>query len=180
MKTIIDKSRNWYYIQTDKDGIIVDSNKHFQDSFEHIQPFRVHDILHPKDIKVAEIRAERVSRLGEKHLAFFEARTVRNDKSYSWGLYEIMSIKSGFIVLGIELFPSFEDGRGRLNKQSDLLRKINFSLNHSLRKHVANVEGLLHLLQINDDKVLKMLYNSIKDLNEEILRLVNRISDINE
>jgi hypothetical protein len=180
VKTLIDGSKNWYYIQTDLEGVIVDYNKHFGDSFEHIQPFRVNDILHPKDLRVAQIKAERISRLGEKHLTFFEARTVRADKTYSWGLYEIMSIKGGFIILGIELFPSFEDGRGRLNKQSDLLRKINFSLNHSLRKHVANVEGLLQLLQINDDKVLKMLYNSIKDLNEEILRLVNRISDINE
>lgn len=180
MKSLIDKSKNWYYIQTDKDGIIVDCNKHFSDSFEHIQPFRVHDILHPKDVKLAQIKAERVSRLGEKHITFFEARTIRNDKTYSWGLYEIMSFKSGFIILGIELFPSYEDGRGRLNKQSDLLRKINFSLNHSLRKHVANLEGLLTLLDIKDDKVLKMLYRSIKDLNEEILRLVNRIGNINE
>ena len=175
---ILENSRNWYYLQTDRDGIIIDANKHFQEAFEHIQPFRVHNILHPDDIKVVEVNAIRTERNGRNSIRFFEARTIKNDGNYSWGLFEIMSTKNGFICLGIELFPAYEDGSGRMKRQYDLLRKINFTLNHSIRKHVANIEGLVKVNYTTDDQVTRMLLQSIADLNDEVRRLVNRFDNI--
>lgn len=175
---LLDNSRNWYYLQTDIEGIIVDANKHFQDSFEHIQPFRIHDILHPQDIRAVEAAALRINRMEEGSVKFFEARTIKNDGNYSWGLFELMAITNGYVCIGIELFPAYEDGTGRMKRQYDLLRKINFTLNHSIRKHVANIEGLVKVAHTNDDQVTRMLLQSISDLNDEVRKLVNRFDTI--
>lgn len=175
---LLEYSRNWYYLQIDLDGIIIDSNKHFRDSFEHISPLRVHDILHVKDIKVVEVAALRLKRQAHNSIKFIEVRTIKNDGTYAWGLFEIMSFKGGYVCIGIDLFPSFEDGSGRMKRQYDLLRKINFSLNHSLRKHIANIEGLVRLSNLPDDKITRMLFKSLQGLNDEIKRLVNRFDNI--
>ena len=175
---LLENSKKWYFIQTDVDGIVVDANKHFKDSFEHICPLRVHDILHIKDIKVVEIAALRLQRQPHNSIKFIEARTIKSDGTYAWGLFEIMSFKNGYICIGIDLFPSFEDGSGRMKRQYDLLRKINFSLNHAIRKHIANIEGLINLSKLPDDKITRMLFKSVEGLNEEIKRLVNRFDNI--
>ena len=175
---LLDNSRNWYYLQTDTEGIIVDANKHFLDSFEHIQPFRIHDIIHHHDIRAVEVAAVRISRMDEGSVKFFEARTIKNDGNYSWGLFELMAINNGYVCLGVELFPAYEDGTGRMKRQYDLLRKINFTLNHSIRKHVANIEGLVKVNYSQDDQVTRMLFQSISDLNDEVRKLVNRFDTI--
>jgi hypothetical protein len=175
---ILENSRNWYYLQTDREGVIIDSNRYFKESFEHIQPFTIQNIIHPDDIRAAEVASLRVERLGKDSVRFFEARTIKNDGTYSWGLFEVMSVNNGFVCIGVEMFPAYEDGSGRMKRQYDLLRKINFSLNHSIRKHVANIEGLAKVIVTSEDQVARMLLQSISDLNDEVRKLVNKFDNI--
>lgn len=174
--TIIDNSRHFYYLQTDAEGVIVDKNKAFTDSFMHIEPCTVFDIIHPDDSRVIAVNAERAKR--SLKMRAFEARTIKEDKTYSYGLFEVSPIGAGFAVIGVDLFPAYEDGKGRMQRQYKLLREINFALNHSFRKHLANMEGLMRLTDKTDKHIADMMIHSFEQLNREVQALTDKFNNI--
>ena len=174
--TLIDNSAHFYYLQTDSAGVIVDRNKAFTQSFMHIEPYTVFDVLHVDDRRCVVINSERAKRTGT--LKAFEARTIKEDKTYSYGLFEVSPIGAGFAVIGVDLFPAYEDGAGRMQRQYKLLREINFALNHGFRKHLANMEGLVRLTDKTDKHIADMLIHSFEQLNKEVQTLTNKFNGI--
>jgi hypothetical protein len=177
VKTIIEMSKHWYFLQTDFEGIIIDANGHFRNSFQHIEPFRVHDLVHKDDLRSLRLYSEKSKRYRPEPFAF-EIRTIQNDGTYNYGFYELFCIESGYVIIGTELFPSFEDGTGRMNRQYALLRQINFSLNHRVMKHVSNIQGLTPMLDGLDEKISRMLIESIEKVHEEVRVLVKSFNSI--
>lgn len=174
--SIIDNSQHFYYLQTDDKGVIVDKNKAFINSFQHIQPFSVFDIVHKDDVKTVVVNSLKAKRIGS--IRAFEARTVKEDSTYNYGLFEVLSISTGFTVVGVDLFPAYEDGTGRMRRQYKLLREINFMLNHGFRKHLANMEGLIQLTDSTDKRIAQMLMFSFEQLNKEVQLLTNKFEQI--
>ena len=174
--SIIDNSHHFYYLQTDAEGVIVDKNKAFDNSFHHIQPYAVFDIIHKDDVKTVVINSLKAQRTSS--LRAFEARTVKEDNTYNYGLFEVSAISTGFTVVGVDLFPAYEDGTGRMRRQYKLLREINFMLNHGFRKHLANMEGLIHLTDSTDKRIAQMLMFSFEQLNKEVQLLTNKFEQI--
>jgi hypothetical protein len=65
-----------------------------------------------------------------------------------------------------------------MNRQYALLRQINFSLNHRVMKHVSNIQGLTPMLDGADEKISRMLIESIEKVHEEVRVLVNSFNSI--
>lgn len=175
---LIEQSRNFYYVQTDDDGIIEDCNSHFGSSFIHIQPFRIHDIVFEKDkYKIKRFYAK-LNKIGVGRIWFTEIRTIRPELATQWTLVEAMKIKGGYICWGIDLFPAYEEGTGLINRQNNLLRDINQIMNHSIMAHFSRIEGLIQLSSgVITEQHYRMLTQSMMDAREEIIRLVNRIDE---
>jgi len=76
-------------------------------------------------------------------------------------MWKIIYIKGTFIALGNE----FEE-------------KLIFALNHKIRSHSANIEGLAQFIEsIEDVQIAKMLYTSAVALNAEIAALMKLLSN---
>lgn len=175
---LIENSKNFYYVQTDSDGVIEDCNNYFTSSFTHIQPFRVHDIVFDKDKYKLKRFYAKLYKMGVGRIWFTEIRTIRPELATQWTLVEAMRIKDGFIAWGIDLFPAYEEGTGLINRQNNLLRDINQIMNHSIMAHFARIEGVVRLSSDTiDEKHYRMLTQSMMDAREEIIRLVNRIDE---
>jgi hypothetical protein len=169
-------SRNWFYIQTTDDGLIVDANNHFIQSYLHISPEKAQHIVVSQDIRKLIVTSERAKR-GD--IVSCQIRTRQSDDSTQWSLWEMAYVKGYFIAQGIDLFPAFESGSGELQRQYALLRTIIWKINHGMRKPVANIKGLIPIIKDQiDPMVADMLITAINNLDDEFHSLIKKFGKV--
>ena len=116
-------------------------------------------ILFPDDIEMVIAATERIKRK-TKNPIIVRVETKRGSKTHL-SMWKIIYIKGTFIALGNE----FEE-------------KLIFALNHKIRSHSANIEGLAQFIEsIEDVQIAKMLYTSAVALNAEIAALMKLLSN---
>ena len=152
-------SSKYLYIQVDAFGNIIDANPLFYERYGEIVSNSICDILHEEAIK--EVIASTDSLKREKNSPIVLRLTTKQLKGSHISLWQIIYIKGFFIALGDE----FQE-------------EIVFALNHKIRSHSANIEGLAQFIEsIEDVQIAKMLYTSAVALNAEIAALMKLLSN---
>ena len=169
-----------YLVQTDLKGDIVDANNGFINSFNHIRPSNVTQIIAKEDLRKLVVMSERAKRMnaatGEIARVVFECRTVNKEKEYTYGLFEVAYIRENYYILGFDLFVSYEDGRGRIKRYENLLRDVAHALNHRIRSHSSNISGLLSIVDVKNREIAKQIFEQFEKLDKEILALNDKIN----
>jgi hypothetical protein len=173
-------SHHIYYVQLDSAGVILDRNQAFINAFNHIDPYSIDQIIHPQDCRLVKVVGERLKRCEENCCYIIEIRTLNHEKQWVWGYYEVQRINECFVVAGMEYMVSHQDGVGKIKQYRRLFSETQFSLNHLIRKEVANVEGLVLMNQFHDPYVIRLIVLSIGQLNQYLKTLVNRIDRFNK
>lgn len=170
-----------YIVQTDINGQIVDANNNFHDTFDHIKPVNVIDVVPYADYRRIIVNSERVRReselTGEISRAIFECRTVNKEDQLRWGLFEIAYIRKYYYILGYDAYLAYEDGRGRIRQYEKVLRTVAHSLNHNIRSKSANITGLLGLIESKDSELVKHILLQAQEMDSHILNLTQIVNN---
>ncbi len=95
-----------------------------------------------------------------------------NEKTTHFQLYQRCIMFTSIVILTLEAVFVFFPAFGKIKKQNERLLKIAFNQSHLLRRPLANVKGLLHLMKISEgeekEDLLAMAVNEVEQLDEVI------------
>lgn len=151
-------SKKFFYIQVDADGYVIDCNNLFSLVYGDIVSGSICEILELNDVKEI-IRVAESLKVEKNNPVVIRVNTKRKDKVYM-SMWKIVYVKDCFIALGNE----FEDA-------------LIFALNHSIRGNSATIEGLMQFRnEIDNNDLLDLIDIKVKDLNNEIARIMYYLS----
>jgi signal transduction histidine kinase len=180
---LLENSLNIFYIRTSEKGDLLYSNELFNSYVSHIQPKTIYHVIYfSDDIEVANKAMARASK-SSPFPTSFQCRVTQKNGAKRWVTWEVAYGNGQYHFFGIQLFDVVSITAHEYEEQQRLLEKIVWIQSHKVRKPLANIIGLIELIdksmssENNDDKdILKMLKDSSKEL-DEVIREITDICD---
>lgn len=198
---LLDNSSFYYVITTNMEGVYSYVNKNYLNTFADIhgqivgQPYYI--TMHPEDTKVCE---EVAAKCLKHPTALFPATIRKHDGKGGYIItqweYQAMfnddGSPEGIFCLGYDITTFMKERSELQTSQSDLeetkeilerkkqaLKEVMFDQSHVIRRPVANIIGLIHILQKmevdqNLKNIVDMLLISTNELDDVIKRIVTK------
>lgn len=178
---LLENSLNVYYFRADEDRKIVYSNSLFESYCEHIQPKRIDDILKvERDMEKALVAMDR-SKLISPMPVSVQCRLPQNTGAHRWSTWEVCFGADTFHWVGVQLFDVVSIKAHQYEEQNRLNEKIAWAQSHLVRRPLANILGLVSLMEKSPSsealELIPMLSQSSKELDsaiEYIVKLTSR------
>lgn len=178
---LLHNSLNVFYIKASEDLDIEYSNELFNSYASHIQPKKLdHFIFDDSDMSSAKKAMARAVR-SSPFPTSFQCRITQKNGAKRWCTWEVAYGNGQYHLFGIQLFDVVSITAHEYEEQQRLLEKIAWIQSHKVRKPLANILGLVDLIDKNsfneDDKgMLDMLKMSSQEL-DDVVREITEICD---
>jgi light-regulated signal transduction histidine kinase (bacteriophytochrome) len=173
---LLENSLNLFYVRCDNEGKIEYTNELFSSFASHIQPENIeHFITHTQDQEEKD-KAMKKAVDSSPFPVSFQCRLNQKNGAKRWSTWEIAHGKGVYHMIGIQLFDVVSITAQEYEEQQRLLEKISWVQSHKVRKPLANILALSELISKNandeDKLIIKMLYDSSKELDEVVKEIV--------
>lgn len=178
---LLENSLNVFYIKASEDLQIEYSNELFNSYASHIQPKNLgHFIFDDSDMSSAKKAMSKAVR-SSPFPTSFQCRITQKNGAKRWCTWEVAYGNGQYHLFGIQLFDVVSITAHEYEEQQRLLEKIAWIQSHKVRKPLANILGLVDLIDKNsfneDDKgMLDMLKMSSQEL-DDVVREITEICD---
>lgn len=180
---LLHNSLNVFYIKASEELNIEYSNELFKSYASHIQPKKLeHFIFDDSDMALAK-KAMAMAVRSSPFPTSFQCRITQKNGAKRWCTWEIAYGNGQYHLFGIQLFDVVSITAHEYEEQQRLLEKIAWIQSHKVRKPLANILGLVDLIDKNsfseDDKgiieMLKMSSNELDDVVREITEICDKL-----
>jgi hypothetical protein len=178
---LLQNSLNVFYIKASEELEIEYSNELFNSYASHIRPKRLdHFIFDSADMEAAKSAMAKAVK-SSPFPASFQCRITQKNGAKRWCTWEVAYGNGQYHLFGIQLFDVVSITAHEYEEQQRLLEKIAWIQSHKVRKPLANILGLVDLIDKNsfneDDKgMLDMLKMSSQEL-DDVVREITEICD---
>lgn len=178
---LLENSLNVFYIKASEDLQIEYSNELFNSYASHIQPKNLgHFIFDDSDMSSAKKAMAKAVR-SSPFPTSFQCRITQKNGAKRWCTWEVAYGNGQYHLFGIQLFDVVSITAHEYEEQQRLLEKIAWIQSHKVRKPLANILGLVDLMDKNnkseDDKGIIDLLKTSSDELDQVVREITEICD---
>jgi hypothetical protein len=174
---ILENSLNVYFFRSDEDQKIVYKNSLFESYCDHIQPKSISDFIKIEgDYEKALLACEKSKRITPFPVSL-QCRLPQSTGALRWSTWEVCYDEGTFHWMGVQLFDVVSITSHQYEEQKRLLDKIAWIQSHKVRRPLANIMGIVSLMNkskgdISDD-LINMLSKATEELDEILQSIVN-------
>lgn len=180
---LLENSLNIFYIKCSEDHKIEYSNEIFTSYASHISPELLkHVITDEEDYHRAQKAMTRAVETSPFPTSF-QGRVPQKNGAKRWCTWEVAYGNKQYHLFGIQLFDVVSISSHQYERQQRLLEKIGWIQSHKVRKPLANIIGLVDLIEKSkkhdqeDASVIKMLSQSAQELDDIIREITDLCSE---
>jgi len=181
---LLSNSRLCNYFKSNQQGVIIDSNNAFKNTYSHITPSKVQDICRNLN-DLTEAIDKAVNDQGKHIPVYFECRAL--DGGNMVMSYEVFYAAKALHYIGFhsldrhefdeKMFAVLKAEVAKFNKDRDLIK---FRINHNFRGSLAKIIGLSSIIREADSleemiKIVEMIRGEVNSIDKELHNIINNI-----
>jgi hypothetical protein len=182
---LLENSLSVYYFRANEDRKIVYSNELFESYCEHIQPVKIDDVFkNDRDMAKAMVAMDK-SKLTSPLPVPVSCRLPQSTGAQRWSAWEVSHGDETFHWVGVQLFDVISVEAHEYEQQNRLNEKIAWAQSHLVRRPLANILGLISLMEKSPSsealELIPLLSKSSKELDsavEYVVKLASRGRDL--
>lgn len=180
---LLENSLNIFYIKCSEDHKIEYSNEIFTSYASHISPVSLKHVITEEDDYHKALKAMSRSIETSPFPTSFQGRVPQKNGAKRWCTWEVAYGNGQYHLFGIQLFDVISISSHQYERQQRLLEKISWIQSHKVRKPLANIIGLVDLMEKSkkldeeDTAVMGMLSSSAKELDGVIREITDLCSE---
>ena len=175
---ILENSLNVYFLRSGEEGEILYKNGLFESYSDHIQPNHISDFVKVEsDYEKAKLACEKAKVIAPFPVSL-QCRLPQHTGAMRWSTWEVCYGDGVYHWMGVQLFDVVSITSHQYEEQTRLLEKIAWIQSHKVRRPLANIMGLISLMEKSqsNSELLPMLSKSAEELNDVIQSIVNLAS----
>lgn len=177
---LLENSLNIFYIRTSSSGDIIYANELFNSFASHIEPKSIKHIIYDTNDYETATKAMAKAVRSSPFPSSFQCRLAQKNGAKRWCTWEVAYGNDQYHFLGIQLFDVVSINAHEYEQQQRLLEKIVWIQSHKVRKPLANIIGLIDLIEKNSAEYNedKDIINMLKDSSIELDKVIREITDL--
>jgi hypothetical protein len=177
---LLENSLSVYYFRADESRNIIYSNNLFESYADHIQPRKIEDVLKiDRDMDKA-LSAMEKAKLTAPMPVSVRCRLPQSTGAHRWSTWEVCYGADTYHWVGVQLFDVVSIKAHQYEEQNRLNEKIAWAQSHLVRRPLANILGLVSLMEKSPSsealELIPLLSKSSKELDEAIEYVVKLAS----
>lgn len=175
---LLENSLNIFYVKASEDWSIDYSNELFNSYASHIQPKKLEHFIYDEEDKLSAKKAMHKAIGSSPFPTSFQCRITQKNGAKRWCTWEVAYGNGQYHLFGIQLFDVVSITAHEYEEQQRLLEKIAWIQSHKVRKPLANIIGLIDLMNKNADNESRDIITMLKSSSAELDEVIREITDI--